>query len=267
MKKNMAINYFTKDPWNWKDALLPGELEKLKRCEPDDILLLSNPPQYKCGHCEKTWFTYENRPICNKQNHNQGKGCTLESGDNAELKDRRVTINSNSTLGTWRDSLPTLATSGLSWNDEVIIKDGKQEGMDVLNISTEQYLNLVDKKKPHIQELTNTWSEVESANSVPDYSQECSGASSGEASEVCSNDVVVDTLPNAIDKIIEDEYLEVCKANKDNGVIYVFKQMIKRKIKTKIQETKDFILDEEIDYDTTADDFGDIINEHFGERA
>lgn len=48
-------------------AILEGELLEggtVKKCVPSDIMLMSNPPSYKCKNCGQTWRNNEPTPFC-----------------------------------------------------------------------------------------------------------------------------------------------------------------------------------------------------------
>lgn len=42
-----------------------------QKCEPMDIILTSNPPQYKCKKCGQTWYSGSQTPMCKPTPHNE----------------------------------------------------------------------------------------------------------------------------------------------------------------------------------------------------
>ncbi len=53
---------------------------KQVKCVPGDILLMSNPPQYRCVNCKTSWFAQFTVPICRNSPKEDKEECICDNG-------------------------------------------------------------------------------------------------------------------------------------------------------------------------------------------
>lgn len=72
-----------------------------EKCEPAAYVLTSNPPQYRCIYCSKTWFCKDETPDCPKQIATLTSMPTIEDVLENLLKefpDRKLTFQNGETV-------------------------------------------------------------------------------------------------------------------------------------------------------------------------